>query len=52
MNTLKRGSKGSEVVTLQGKLNLATDGIFGPITEEAVKDFQKSKEYPNKSQRI
>lgn len=42
MTTLKRGSKGEEVKTLQGKLNLIADGIFGPITEEAVKTFQKA----------
>lgn len=42
MITLKRGSKGEEVKTLQGKLNLIADGIFGPITEEAVKAFQKA----------
>ena len=42
MITLKLGSKGSEVKTLQSKLNLQTDGIFGPITEEAVKAFQKA----------
>lgn len=41
MTTLKKGSRGEEVKTLQGKLNLIADGIFGPITEEAVKDFQK-----------
>lgn len=41
MTTLKRGSRGSEVKTLQGKLNLMADGIFGPLTEEAVKEFQK-----------
>ena len=43
MTTLKRGSSGADVKTLQGKLNLAQDGIFGPITEEAVRDFQKRK---------
>lgn len=43
MTTLKRGSRGADVKTLQGKLNLAQDGIFGPITEEAVRDFQKRK---------
>lgn len=43
MTTLKRGSRGAEVKTLQGKLNLMADGIFGPLTEEAVKEFQKSK---------
>ena len=39
---LKLGSKGNEVKVLQEKLNLKVDGIFGPITEEAVKDFQRS----------
>lgn len=39
---LKLGSKGNEVKTLQEKLNLKADGIFGPLTEEAVKDFQRS----------
>lgn len=42
MNTLKLGSRGSDVVTLQKKLNLQADGIFGPLTEEAVKEFQKA----------
>lgn len=42
MTTLKKGSKGEEVKTLQSKLNLIADGIFGPITEEAVKAFQKA----------
>ena len=39
---LKLGSRGNEVKVLQEKLNLKTDGIFGPLTEEAVKDFQRS----------
>lgn len=39
---LKLGSRGNEVKTLQEKLNLKADGIFGSITEEAVKDFQRS----------
>lgn len=43
MTTLKKGSRGNDVKTLQQKLNLIPDGIFGPITEEAVKSFQKSK---------
>lgn len=38
---LKLGSKGNDVKALQSKLNLIPDGIFGKITEEAVKDFQK-----------
>ena len=40
--TLKLGSRGNEVKALQEKLNLKADGIFGSITEEAVKDFQRS----------
>lgn len=39
---LKLGSIGNEVKALQEKLNLKADGIFGPITKEAVKDFQRS----------
>lgn len=39
---LKLGSKGNEVKVLQEKLNLKADGVFGPLTEEAVKDFQRS----------
>lgn len=41
MTTLKIGSRGEEVKTLQRKLNLIADGIFGKITDEAVRDFQK-----------
>ena len=40
MTILKKGSKGAEVKILQQKLNLMADGIFGPLTEEAVKEFQ------------
>lgn len=42
MTTIKKGSRGADVVTLQKKLNLQADGIFGPLTEEAVKEFQKA----------
>lgn len=42
MTTLKKGSKGEEVKTLQKMLKLHQDGIFGGITEEAVKAFQKA----------
>ena len=42
MTTLKKGSRGAEVKTLQQKLNLVADGIFGSLTEEAVKEFQKN----------
>lgn len=47
MSILKRGSQGSEVERLQASLSLvgaftgAVDGIFGLLTEEAVKRFQK-----------
>lgn len=40
MQTLKKGSKGSDVVLLQQKLGITADGIFGADTEKAVKDFQ------------
>lgn len=43
METLRLGSTGPKVQELQKKLNLIPDGKFGPITEEAVKAFQKSK---------
>lgn len=39
---LKRGSKGAEVKELQGLLHILQDGVFGPITEEAVIEFQKA----------
>ena len=42
MNTIKKGSRGEDVKTLQRKLGLNVDGIFGPKTDEAVKKFQKS----------
>lgn len=47
MTTLKNGSKGSDVITLQNSLNekgynLVADGIFGLNTENAVKAFQKT----------
>ena len=48
MNTLKKGSKGEDVKTLQKALiklgfSLTADGDFGAKTETAVKSFQKSK---------
>lgn len=42
MDVLKLGSKGLDVIVLQKKLNLKQDGIFGPLTEEAVKEFQSN----------
>ena len=46
--TLKKGSKGSWVKIMQGRLvmagyNIATDGDFGPATENALKAFQKER---------
>lgn len=47
--TLREGSKGASVVTLQNKLKAAgfnpgaADGAFGPKTEAAVKAFQRAK---------
>lgn len=42
MTTIKKGSRGSDVKALQLKLNLMPDGIFGPLTEEAVREFQRA----------
>lgn len=42
MTTIKIGSKGQDVKTLQQKLNLTADGFFGSLTETAVKNFQKA----------
>lgn len=42
MTTIKNGSRGDDVKLLQQKLNLEIDGIFGSLTEEAVKEFQKN----------
>lgn len=41
MNTLKIGSRGADVKTLQKKLHLIADGIFGKLTDEAVREFQR-----------
>lgn len=41
MKTLKKGSKGDDVRMLQRVLSVYADGIFGEITEEAVKTFQR-----------
>lgn len=37
---IKLTHKGEQVKKIQSLLYLKTDGIFGPITEKAVKDFQ------------
>ncbi len=46
MTTIKKGSKGADVKTLQQALNkygynLNVDGVFGAKTEASVKDYQK-----------
>lgn len=41
METIKKGSQGAAVKKLQSALHLAQDGIFGRITDEAVRDFQR-----------
>lgn len=42
MQTIKLGSRGDDVKTLQRRLNLYADGIFGKLTEEAVVSFQRA----------
>lgn len=41
MTILKLGSKGEDVNIVQKKLGLTVDGVFGPKTEAAVREFQK-----------
>src|SRR3989344_8096372 len=42
MGTLRVGSSGSQVVSLQAALGVSADGSFGPITKAAVMAFQSS----------
>ena len=42
MTTLKQGSKGAEVKTLQSILGITSDGIFGKNTKAAVIAYQKA----------
>lgn len=42
METIKRGSRGESVKTLQKALSLYPDGIFGHVTEQAVIAYQKA----------
>lgn len=43
MAILLRGLRGEPVKRLQEKLGVEADGVFGPATEKALKDYQKSK---------
>ena len=39
-STVRRGDRGDAVKTLQRELQIAADGIFGPVTEREVKEYQ------------
>ena len=41
--TLRRGDRGLHVRVLQAKLAVGVDGIFGPMVEVAVRQFQRGK---------
>lgn len=40
MRILRLGCRGADVADLQRRLGLMADGIFGPLTREAVREFQ------------
>jgi hypothetical protein len=40
--TLRRGSRGEAVKTIQTRVGVAADGVFGPATEAAVCEFQRA----------
>lgn len=40
--TLRRGARGDFVKLVQGKIGVAADGIFGPGTEAAVREWQRT----------
>lgn len=41
MRTIKKGDRGDDVKALQQALHLYPDGIFGKLTDEAVKELQR-----------
>lgn len=41
--TLRRGARGELVKRIQAKLAIEADGVFGPATEAAVRQFQRGK---------
>jgi N-acetyl-anhydromuramyl-L-alanine amidase AmpD len=42
--TLRRGDRGEDVRQVQRKLGLPDDGRFGPVTEAAVRHFQRERD--------
>ena len=46
MKQLKIRDQGPDVITLQTKLGITADGIFGPNTEKHVKRFQLAHNLP------
>lgn len=42
MKTIKKGDRGNEVAILQKKLGVTSDSIFGPKTEAALKEYQRT----------
>ena len=42
--TIRRGSTGAAVKALQRTLKLPVDGVFGPATDKAVREFQAGKQ--------
>ena len=43
MMNLKKGDRGLAVKVVQRLLRCYPDGLFGPMTDEAVRDFQKRR---------
>ena len=41
--TVRKGDRGPAVKSVQRRLRLSADGVFGPVTHRAVKRFQKRK---------
>jgi len=39
--TVRRGDRGEDVKVLQRELGLAADGLFGPVTEREVNEYQQ-----------
>src|SRR4051812_12340261 len=40
--SLRRGGEGDEVAAVQRALGVPADGVFGPVTRRAVRDFQRA----------